>query len=69
MPHMDGEAVFEAMRQIKGDVPVILSSGYEEQDIIQRLAGKGLAGFMQKPYQLADLGKVIRRVLEIEPKA
>lgn len=64
MPHMDGEETFLALRKLNPRVAVILSSGYNEQEITQRFKGTGLAGFMQKPYQLIDLRNKIRSVLE-----
>ncbi|MCP4644231.1 MAG: AAA family ATPase [bacterium] len=63
MPHMDGEQTFEALRAIRQDVPVILSSGYDEQVATQRFSDKGLAGFIQKPYQMAKLMAKVREVL------
>ena len=42
---------------------MLLSSGYNEQDVIQRFAGKGLTGFIQKPYQSAALLAALRQVL------
>lgn len=42
---------------------VILSSGYNEQDVTQRFVGKGLAGFIQKPYTMANLRVTLNRVL------
>ena len=39
---------------------MVLSSGYNEQDATQRLAGRGLAGFIQKPYDLATLAGVLK---------
>ncbi len=50
MPKMDGKACFRELRRINSDVQVVLSSGYNEQDATSRFAGKGLAGFIQKPY-------------------
>jgi len=50
MPRMDGVACFSKMKQLYPDIKVMLSSGYNEQDATQRFAGKGLAGFIQKPY-------------------
>ena len=41
----------------------ILSSGYNEQDATSKFAGKGLAGFLQKPYSPADLLAKVREVL------
>ncbi len=63
MPHADGEETFRELRRTDPDVCVVLSSGYNEQDVTQRFAGKGLAGFIQKPYQLETLREVLRRAL------
>ncbi len=62
MPRMDGEEAFREMRRIKKDVHVILSSGYNEQEVSQKFVGKGLAGFIQKPFQLKDLQMVMARI-------
>ncbi|MBN1346598.1 MAG: PAS domain S-box protein [Phycisphaerae bacterium] len=64
MPRMDGEETFRELRRIRPEVRVILSSGYNEQDAINRFAGKGLAGFIQKPYQARALTAKLREVLE-----
>ncbi len=50
MPRMGGEETFREMRTIDPKVRVVLSSGYNEQDATSHFAGKGLAGFIQKPY-------------------
>jgi two-component system cell cycle sensor histidine kinase/response regulator CckA len=63
MPHLDGEACFRELRLIKPTVKVILSSGYNEQDVVNLFAGKGLAGFIQKPYTSAELVAGVRDVL------
>ncbi len=62
MPRMGGEDAFSEMRRIQQGIPVILSSGYTEQDATQRFSGKGLAGFIQKPYPPEQL---IQKVAEI----
>ncbi len=63
MPRMDGRETFQALRQIRPDLPVILSSGYNEQESAQGFLGQGLAGFIQKPYSLKELRAVITAVL------
>ncbi|NLF38434.1 PAS domain S-box protein [bacterium] len=60
MPEMDGEQTFRELRRIKSDVKVFLTSGYNEQDVTQRFADKGLAGFLQKPYDLDVLSAKLR---------
>jgi DNA-binding NtrC family response regulator len=63
MPHLDGEACFRELRLIRPEVKVILSSGYNEQDVVNLFAGKGLAGFIQKPYSHDELLAKVRDVL------
>lgn len=62
MPHMNGDEAYREMRRIRPDVSAILSSGYSEKEVTQRFAGKGLAGFIQKPYTLAALREKLQKV-------
>jgi CheY-like chemotaxis protein len=64
MPHKNGEEVFRAIRKLRPEVPVILSSGYNEQEVTQKFVGKGLTGFIQKPYQLKELAAKIQAAIE-----
>lgn len=63
MPRMDGRETFVRMRRLCPDLSVILSSGYNEQETVQDFLGKGLAGFIQKPYQLKELRKILASAL------
>jgi CheY-like chemotaxis protein len=63
MPAMDGLRTYGELRTLRPDVRVILASGFDEVEISQRFAGQGLAGFIQKPYQLSTLTQEVRRVL------
>ena len=63
MPHMDGEETFRELRRFDPNVRVVLTSGYSEQDATERFAGKGLAGFIQKPYRPSDILHKIRAAL------
>lgn len=62
MPHLDGEECFRALRQLKPDLKVIMTSGYNEQEVTQRFSGLGLAGFIQKPYKLSMLREAVRKM-------
>ncbi|MBU0729842.1 MAG: response regulator, partial [Proteobacteria bacterium] len=64
MPHMDGEVAFRELRKINRNVRVILSSGYNEQDVTEKFIGKGLAGFIQKPYTLALLREAMQKIFQ-----
>ncbi len=63
MPKLDGIGAYQKMREIRTDIPVILSSGYSEQDLSGRYSNLGLAGFIQKPYTLSELKKKIEQAL------
>jgi PAS domain S-box-containing protein len=63
MPRLGGEDVFRELRQVRPDVRVLLMSGYTEQEVTTRFAGKGLAGFLQKPFQLPALLAKVRQAL------
>ncbi len=63
MPRLDGEETFRELRKLQPDVRVLLMSGYNEQDAIARFVGKGLAGFIQKPFMIEELEKQLQRLL------
>ncbi len=63
MPQMDGRETFEELRRIQKDVRVILSSGYDEQDITARFPGDRPEGFLKKPYDSEQLVAKLREVL------
>lgn len=64
MPRLGGEETFRELRRIQPDVRVLLTSGYNELEATTRLAGKGLAGFIQKPYGSTQLLAKVRQILE-----
>jgi len=66
MPHLDGEETFRELREIRPDLAVILASGYNQQDVTQRFTGKGLAGFLQKPFRLESLTEMVKAILDPE---
>lgn len=68
MPNLDGEETFDALRAIRSDVRAILSSGYDEQSATRRFSGKGLAGFLQKPYTYEQLMNVCKTALSVDEK-
>jgi CheY-like chemotaxis protein len=63
MPHLDGEQAFHELRRLRPDIRVTLMSGYNEQDAIARFIGKGLAGFIQKPFDLEQLRECLLALL------
>lgn len=63
MPRMDGKEAHRQMQRLYPDIPVILSSGYDEQEVSKSFADQEVAGFLQKPYELATLAAKLQAVL------
>jgi FixJ family two-component response regulator len=59
MPRISCEDAFQEMRNVHEEVPVVFASGYGQQEVNQRFADKGLAGFVQKPYTMGRLQEVL----------
>jgi CheY-like chemotaxis protein len=63
MPRMAGWATMDALRQLSPNLPIILSSGYDEGQIMSTRQAQRPEAFLSKPYQLQRLHQVIRQVL------
>ena len=64
MPVLGGEEALRELRRVRPEVKIVLSSGFNEAEAIQRFAGQRLSGFIQKPYSAAQLAEKIKAVLE-----
>jgi hemerythrin-like metal-binding protein/PAS domain S-box-containing protein len=64
MPRMNGEEAYRALRAHGMLVPVLLTSGFCEGHVLEHFHGKGIAGFLQKPYRLHLLALAVRRALD-----
>jgi len=65
MPQMDGAKTFDIIRQIRSDLPVLLSSGYAIDGKANEIMSRGCNGFIQKPFNLSDLSKKVRKILDM----
>lgn len=63
MPRMGGDEVFEEIHKMAPDVPVILMSGYSQQEALENLKGRGLAGFLSKPSSMKEVLRSVRVAL------
>ena len=64
MPRMDGRQAFLCMQALAPEVPVVLSSGYSEHEAIKEFAGKGLAGFLPKPFLFKQFRSTLKNTLK-----
>jgi PAS domain S-box-containing protein len=63
MPRMDGREAFLRMKELDPTIPVVLTSGFSEMDAVSDFAGRGLAGFLPKPYQKSQFETILRKAM------
>jgi CheY-like chemotaxis protein len=61
MPVMGGQEAFAQMRGIDATVPVIICTGYGENEEVQALLSQGAAGLLSKPYRILELSDALQR--------
>jgi len=61
---MNGEETLRALRRIRPDVTVLLSSGYAEDEVVPAFEQHGLAGFLQKPWLPKELLGKVNEILD-----
>jgi len=55
MPGMDGRELAGALRRFAPDMPILVMSGYSDDEVAERLSGLGVVDFVHKPFRPADL--------------
>jgi len=62
-PSMNGEETFQRLREIRGDIPVFLCTGFIQRDRLDRLMTAGIKGFLRKPIAPDELVEHVRGVM------
>jgi PAS domain S-box-containing protein len=63
MPKMSGKETFIKLKKIDPDVQVVISTGYGDRVIDASLGKAAGDTFLQKPYQIEELSKIMRLTL------
>jgi two-component system, cell cycle sensor histidine kinase and response regulator CckA len=64
MPEMSGAQVAEAIHAINPEVKIIISSGYSEQEIKNKIDMSKVSGIIQKPYNVQSLLNLVQSVMQ-----
>jgi signal transduction histidine kinase/ActR/RegA family two-component response regulator len=62
MPDMTGAEVISKAREMVGELPVILATGYADMATVERLAGK--PAILRKPFDINSLGAAVALALD-----
>ena len=55
--------VFEELRRLRPNIPVIIMSGYMTDDVVDHFESMGVVGFLQKPFGRETLLEKVRAAL------
>ena len=64
MPGLTGSELARELMNIRPDIPVILCTGFSELINEKQAEEAGIRAFVMKPYVIADMTRIIRKVLE-----
>jgi PAS domain S-box-containing protein len=64
MPGISGGETFDRLREIHPGIRVLLSSGYSINGEAQTIMDRGCSGFLQKPFQMENLSRKVREILD-----
>ena len=68
MPDIGGDKVFDEIRSLRPETPVVISSGYDLDDMMQRFAGRKGVTFLRKPYLPSELIAALESVIPTDAK-
>ena len=66
MPSLSGPDTLRELRQLDPHIPVILSSGYSEDETKKAIADQGPAIFLPKPYNFEELIAKVEELLRLD---
>jgi two-component system cell cycle sensor histidine kinase/response regulator CckA len=61
---MSGSETYDRLKEINPDIKVLLSSGYSANIMTAEILKRGCNGFIQKPFDITQLSRKVREVLD-----
>ncbi|MFT3882109.1 MAG: ATP-binding protein [Gemmatales bacterium] len=63
MPHINGIELAKLLREELTQLPLLLMSGYSEEDVTPRLSGLRMNGFLHKPFRAQELTTQLTKII------
>ena len=67
MPNLNGLAASRELKHLCPDLPIILMSGFYDQEFTRQFSDIGLSGFLQKPFKATDITEKLQNALTAAP--
>jgi CheY-like chemotaxis protein len=69
MPEQSGEHTLDQLRVVRGNIPVVITSGFQEEDASMLLQMPNVVGFLDKPHTMTSLEMLLASVAQHTPQA
>jgi PAS domain S-box-containing protein len=63
MPVMEGPEAFAKLREIDPKIPIVIASGFAQEEDMVELKRQGACGFLDKPFSRAELAKMMGLII------
>lgn len=67
LPGMSGGETFDALLEIRGDLPIVVATGSLEDDALDALQSRGARGVLRKPASIDEIVEAIRGAMAAPP--
>ncbi|MEN9578864.1 MAG: hypothetical protein RJA70_1873 [Pseudomonadota bacterium] len=67
MPRKNGHETFLELQEMNPGVRVLMTSGFTQEAVLEKLEQQGVRGFLKKPYRRSELAQAIADALDLEP--
>jgi DNA-binding response OmpR family regulator len=64
LPDISGAELAAKLRNMRPNIPIVMFSGYGEEDMRRETKGLGINAYMRKPVTYDQLAKIVRKVLD-----
>lgn len=64
MPGMSGLETYLEVHRLQPELPVVVTSGYDAQDVVGQFPSGAIAAFCQKPYSMKHLRQIVQDVIK-----
>jgi CheY-like chemotaxis protein len=68
MPLMTGSELSKELRKIRADIPIIISTGYDQLTALEKAVGADIDAYLIKPFVTKEIAETIRQVLDSNEK-
>ena len=62
---MSGVEAFDGIRKKCPDIPIVVMSGYSQEHTMSLFEGRGVSGFLKKPFRFSELENAVQKAIVI----